>query len=186
MHANQSARRLTRCGKTNSIDYPGFDSTRLKGFTLIEMLLALLILAVAVSSASLALRPDPARQLEVEAERLALLLTLAREESDLGLLPLGWVAQETGYAFQRRELTESGQEWHVLRNDELFRPRTLPAGVHIHAVLTQGRLLTPGERLDLGPSGPQSVVVELVAGPLRARVERSGADFIAMHAREGS
>jgi len=160
--------------------------SRAKGFTLIEMLVALLILAIAVGGASLALRPDSSRQLEVEVERLALLLAQAREESELGGLALGWVAGESGYAFQRRELTESGPVWRALGGDELFRPRTLPAGMHIRAVMAQDRPLTPGERLDLGPFGPRAVVIELAVGPLRARVEGSGADFVATWAREGS
>lgn len=154
------------------------------GFTLIEMLVALLILAIAIGGASLALRPDSARQLETEGQRLALLLAQAREESELGGMPLGWVGHAQSYAFERRELGESGPVWRALGGDPLFRPRTLPSGMHIRAILVDGRPLPPGERIDLSPAGAQRVQIELALGALRTRVLGEGESFHSERARE--
>ena len=143
-----------------------------RGFTLLEMLVALVILAIGVSGAVLAFRPDPGRQLGQEAERLALLLGQAEEESWLGGMPLAWVAREDGYEFQRRELTIDGPGWVTVRGDDLFHPRVLPGLARIQWVRADGRELGFGERAVLGGQGLQQLAVSLTLGATRMRVER--------------
>ena len=145
---------------------------RIIGFTLLEMLVALVILAIGVSGAVLAFRPDPGRQLGQEAERLALLLAQAEEESWLGGMPLAWVAREDGYEFQRRELTIDGPGWVTVRGDDLFHPRVLPGLARIQWVQADGRELGFGERAVLGGQGLQQLAVSLTLGAARMRVER--------------
>jgi len=145
---------------------------RIIGFTLLEMLVALVILAIGVSGAVLAFRPDPGRQLGQEAERLALLLGQAEEESWLGGMPLAWVAREDGYEFQRRELTIDGPGWVTVRGDDLFHPRVLPGLARIQWVRADGRELGFGERAVLGGQGLQQLAVSLTLGATRMRVER--------------
>jgi len=143
-----------------------------RGFTLIEMLVALVVLAVGVAGAVLAFRPDQDRQLGQEAERLALLLEQAEEESWLGGMPLAWVAREDGYEFQRRELTVDGPGWITVRGDDLFHPRALPALARIQWVRADGRVLGYGERAVLGGQGAQQLTVGLSLGEARMQVER--------------
>lgn len=140
------------------------------GFTLLEMLVALVILAVAVATASLALRPDEARQLAAESERLALLMEQAREESALGGSALAWVAAEDRYEFLRREVTEQGPDWVVVRGDDLLHPRRLPAGLYIRRLEADGRPLAYGERLDLGLQGARRFRVDLSLGGAQSRI----------------
>lgn len=142
--------------------------SRPAGFTLLEMLLALAILAIAIAGATLAMRPDEARQLANESERLALLLEQAQEEAQLGGMSIAWVAGEDRYEFQRRELTDSGPEWVVLRGDELLRPRTLPNGLYIRRLEFDGRGVNFGDRLNL--QQPGSVRIELSMGEARHRI----------------
>ena len=144
----------------------------MRGFTLLEMLVALVILAVGVSAAVLAFRPDQGRQLNQEAERLALLLEQAEEESWLGGMPLAWVVREDGYEFQRRELTIDGPGWVTVRGDDLFRPRALAGIARIQWVQADGRELAFGDRAVLGGQGVQQISVGLALGEARARVER--------------
>jgi len=142
-----------------------------KGFTLVEMLVALVIMALALGGASLALRPDDSRQLANEAVRLAMLLDQAREESALGGMPLAWVAEEDRYEFERRDMSRSGPDWTVVRGDELLRPRQFPGGLHIIRMEVDGRPLAFGERLNLGLQGAQRVMIELAFGRERTRID---------------
>jgi len=150
------------------------------GFTLLEMLVALVILAIGMATAVIALRPDESRQLATEADRLALLLDQAREESALGGMPLAWVAREDGYEFQRRELTDAGPDWIVVRGDDLFHPRDLPVGLHLRSIDMDGRPLEFGKRVPLGADGVRKLVVELSGGAARARVASAGEGFEAI------
>ncbi|MDD3530135.1 MAG: prepilin-type N-terminal cleavage/methylation domain-containing protein [Gallionellaceae bacterium] len=148
-----------------------------QGFTLLEMLIALVVVAVAIATATLALRPDEARQLAAEAERLALLMAQAREESALGGVPLAWVAAEDRYEFQRREVTDRGPAWVVVRGDDLLHPRELPTGLSIRRLEADGRRLAYGERLDLGLQGARRLSVDLTLGEARSRVVADEAGF---------
>lgn len=141
------------------------------GFTLLEMLIALVIAAVAIASVTLALKPDDRRILADEADRLALLMEQAREETALGGLPIAWVASEHGYEFQQRELAETGANWQVIRGDDLLRPRSLPTGMLIRAVRVDQIELAQGERVALSDDNPRRISVELALGSLLRIVE---------------
>lgn len=63
---------------------------RLRGFTMIEILVVLVIVAIASVSVTLALRDSHQTQLEREAERLTALLESARAEARVAGLPVRW------------------------------------------------------------------------------------------------
>lgn len=63
---------------------------RLRGFTLLEILVVLALVAVAIGAVSLALLDPVQTRLEREAERLALLLETARAEARAAALPVHW------------------------------------------------------------------------------------------------
>ncbi|NTV96931.1 MAG: hypothetical protein HGA75_16220 [Thiobacillus sp.] len=149
------------------------------------MLVALVIMAVAVATVTLALRPDEARQLAAESERLALLMEQAREESVLGGMALAWVAAEDHYEFQRREVTEQGPTWEVVRGDDLLHPRQLPTGLYIRRLEADGRPLAYGARLDLGPLGARRFSVDLSLGAARSRIVATDAGFQVQALAEG-
>lgn len=149
-----------------------------RGFTLLEMLVALVVMAVAIAAASLALRPDDARQLAGEAERLALLLAQARDESELGGRKLAWVGAEDRYGFERREMTGNGPSWSVLHGDDLLHPRRLPEGFSIRRIEADGRLLAYGERLHLDPLGARVVLIELAMGQARTLIRSVDEGFV--------
>jgi len=141
------------------------------GFTLLEMLVALVVIAIGLSVATLAVRPDPRRPLALEAERLALLLTQAGEEAELSGTPMAWVWQADGYAFQRRELTDRGAEWQSLDEDELFRARRLGEGARIDIVRADGSLLPAGARIPLRGEAAADLSLELSLEDARLRIE---------------
>jgi prepilin-type N-terminal cleavage/methylation domain-containing protein len=140
------------------------------GFTLLEMLLALVIIAVGISMAVIALRPDPRGVVREEGDRLAALLGLASEESSAGGMPLAWVGREGGYEFQARELTDGGPDWVVVRGDDLLHPRELPTGTSILSIQVDGQTLEFGQRVPLGTQGAHDLSVVMAVGEARAKI----------------
>lgn len=149
----------------------------LGGFTLLEMLVALVIIGVAVSTVVIVLQPDHRAAVQEEAKRLAALLELASEEATLMGTPMAWVGLAGGYEFQARELTERGPDWGVVRGDDLLHPRSLPAGIYILNIQADGQALALGERVLLGLQGVHALRVELALGNARALVSGSAGRF---------
>jgi general secretion pathway protein H len=143
---------------------------RAAGFTLLEMLVVLVIIGIGISTAVIALRPDPRAVVREEGNRLADLLGLASEESDLGGAPLAWIGRDGGYEFQSRELTDQGPDWVVVRGDDLLHPREFPAGTLILSIRMDGQALDLGQRVPLGRLGAHDLSVEIALGDARARI----------------
>lgn len=72
---------------------------RIKGFTLIEVLVVLVILGIAVSLVAVNLSRNPQAVLEDEARRVAALLQHARDEALIVGRSLAWRAGPAGHAF---------------------------------------------------------------------------------------
>ena len=127
---------------------------RLRGFTLLELLIVVAIIALATAGVGFALRDSSQTQLEREAERLAALLESARAQSRASGVAVRWRATVEGFQFDGLPAQALPQRW--------LGPDT--------------RVLGPAT-LQLGPEpiiGPQAVV--LAAGqPERAlRVATDG------------
>jgi general secretion pathway protein H len=118
-----------------------------RGFTLIELLVVLIVAAVITGMVTLSGSPSPDRVLRQDAERLALLLSLAREEAQVRGAPIRFESDSSGYRF-------------VIFRD--LRPR--PWG-------TETRLLI--ERAD-GTSALE-FGRDMVEAPYRVRMQRPGA-----------
>jgi len=102
-----------------------------RGFTLIEVLVVLFIMGMLVGLASAIARPDDREILQVEADRLAKLLELAIEEANLSGKSMAWTADKSGYRFWRMT---SDNSWIEIRDNDLFRARTLPDGMTISSL----------------------------------------------------
>ena len=145
-----------------------------RGFTLIEMLVVLLIMGLLIGLVSTITRPDDRGRLKIEADRLARLLELAGNESRLSGKAIAWTADGPGYRFWR--FTEEAG-WSEVRDEELFRPRTLPAGMTISGLRVE--TLTPrGEpgvfRLEFAPYGETlAFAIDLSLGAVHYQVTGS-------------
>jgi general secretion pathway protein H len=87
------------------------------------VLVTLVVIGVAVSVVVVSAWPGPRQGLRDEAERLALLLSLAREEAQVRGTPVRLSADAGGYRFQ----VYSGRQWRPLRNDAELRERVWSA-----------------------------------------------------------
>ncbi len=92
---------------------------RERGFTLIELLVALVIAAIAIAMVSVNGLPGARQSLRFEAERLAQLLVLAREESQLRGAPIRLEADEARYRF----VILKERQWRPVLDDRDLRER---------------------------------------------------------------
>jgi general secretion pathway protein H len=119
-----------------------------RGFTLLEMLVALVIASIMLTVATLQLMPNAQTVLREESQRLALLMEGGATSSQAGGQPLAWSGTGNSYRFWTR--TRKG-EWVRIDHDNLLHPRTLPQAVHIGAVSFNGRRIEPGALVVLSP-----------------------------------
>jgi len=121
--------RANRCGVARSACAHGCGlkccaAKNLRGFSLIEILVVLVILGVAIAAVTLGIAgAGGGRQLERDAERLGALVTYACEQAELSGRDIGMSLNRTGYRFGR----SNHVTWELLRDGEL-RPRKWSAG----------------------------------------------------------
>lgn len=123
----------------------------LRGFTLVEMLVVLVLLGVlAAATTMLLVAPDERRTLEREASRLAGALEQASATAQWRGETLGISADGPAYRFWRRD---GDARWRVIVDDEVLAPRALPASVAIAADRFAGATVARDAILPLRPSG---------------------------------
>ncbi|MGD9945005.1 MAG: GspH/FimT family pseudopilin [Burkholderiaceae bacterium] len=93
-------------------------AVRGRGFTLLELLVAIVIAGVLIGIASLSIGGAD-RGLQFEAERVAQLLVLAREEAQLRGAPIRFEADDERYRF----LIWRDRRWQLLLDDRDLRER---------------------------------------------------------------
>jgi general secretion pathway protein H len=93
---------------------------RLRGFTLVELLVVLVIVGVTLGLATLNALPSQRQDLQAEAQRIALLLQLARDEAIVRNRLVAFEANGERYRFLVRNETR----WEPIVNDDLLRERT--------------------------------------------------------------
>jgi general secretion pathway protein H len=126
-------------------------STRcLRGFTLLEVLVVVVILAVLVSLVTVRIAPDARQSLREEATRLAAVLGHARDEAVVTGAAFAWQADLNGYRFVRRD---PDRVWRTVEGDPTLGARTFPAGVGLAAVETPERTTNATPAIVIAPTG---------------------------------
>jgi general secretion pathway protein H len=120
------------------------DRLALRGFTLLELLVVLVIIGVMVAMVTLStnvLGQDS--QVEEETRKFWAVLRQAREEAELQSIDLAVFVGSTEYEFLRFDNRRN--EWRQVADDTLYAPRTLPAGLRFR-IWMEGRelVLKPG------------------------------------------
>ena len=92
----------------------------LRGFTLLELLVVLVIVGITLGAVVLNASPSPRQMLYNEARRIALLMQLARDEAIVRNQAIAFESDSTRYRF----LIRQENEWRPLLGDELLHERT--------------------------------------------------------------
>jgi type II secretion system protein H len=133
----------------------------MRGFTLLELLIAVAIIAIVSSTLVVKAWPDAAASADSEARRLAALLESAISEARTSGQAIAWSPEGSGYAFWRRNAEGA---WTHFPEDSVYRPRRLAAG----AVLRS-------ERAVLVPYGMAGGIEAAISGGNTTIIIRSGA-----------
>jgi len=123
---------------------------RIRGFTLIEILVVMVIIGIMLVSVAIKVFPDDRQTLRLEAERLGLLLEQARDEAFLSGRSIAWSMQKNSYAFSS---LNAERQWAPLTNNQILRARPLPASVTLSAISINQVPVALSERLIFSPSG---------------------------------
>lgn len=122
----------------------------MKGFTLVEVLVVMVVIGITLALVGLNLMPDDERVLRNEAQRLALLLEQARDEAVAGGEAIAWSAEGERYLFLHQN--EEGK-WVAWTKDELWRERQFSSGVTLRALRINRTVVPPGEYLTFSSAG---------------------------------
>lgn len=137
---------------------------RIKGFTLLEVLVVLIIIGILVSMVALSMNRPHGDELRTEAQRLQVLLEFAAQEALLQGKEYGVFFSPQGYEF--RQLTAAG--WRSVEGVAQLRARQLPGEMRL-------RLTLDGVVMDLRAQQRQDVQVFLLSSgemtPFELRLE---------------
>lgn len=128
----QPAGRKESGHRASGPEYTDRPTTRCsRGFTLIEIMVALVIIGVIVGVATLAIGNPAPEKLRDETRRLAAVISLAREEAILQSRDFGITFWQQGYAFY--ELFQG--QWRKVGKDQTLRSYQLPRGMRLQLAL---------------------------------------------------
>ncbi|MFT4101075.1 MAG: GspH/FimT family pseudopilin [Burkholderiaceae bacterium] len=108
---------------------------RVRGFTLIELMVVLVVIGVALAMVSVNGLPGSREGLRFETERLAQLLVLAREEAQVRGAPIRLDIDDRRYRF----LVLRNREWQPLLDDAMLRERLWEASTRVGLNRVDGR-----------------------------------------------
>lgn len=114
---------------------------RMRGMTLLEIMVVVVIIAVIVSIAVINIGDNSARALDQEGQRLRTLIRLAADDAVLQGREIGLTVTEHDYQFLVYD--DQSRTWNSLQNDSIFRPRKLPGGVTMELFLDDQLLVLP-------------------------------------------
>ncbi len=138
---------------------------RVRGFTLIEVLVVLLIMGLLAGLVGTLVRPDDRGLLRLEAERLAQLLDLAASESRFTGNAIAWTADGPGYRFWRMNPDARGTaQWSEILDNDLLRARFLPQGMLVSGLRIGHEAVLGPMRvafIALGPVSPFDIEMSL-------------------------
>jgi general secretion pathway protein H len=122
-------------------------SVRLRGFTLIEILVVIVIIGVIVTFAVLSFNVlGGDREAEQEARRLAAILAQVRDEAALQGRDLGLRLEPSAYEFMSLEPRRGG--WQPVADDDLLRRRELPDGLRMRLWLESREVILEQPRAE--------------------------------------
>jgi general secretion pathway protein H len=151
-----------------------------RGFTLLELVVVVLIMGLLAGLVSVVSRPDERAMLHIEAERLGRLLDLAAEESRYSGKTIAWSADARGYRFWR--FLEPG--WTEILDNDLLRARALPPGMTLSGIWAENMGPQETMRLELVPYRTFAYSIEMSLGREHYTVTASPIGIVRVAPRE--
>ena len=147
------------------------DAGNVRGFTLVEMLVVLMVMGLCLGLISVNIAPSERDLLRVEAERLAQVLDLAAEEARITGKSIAWTAEESGYRFWR---LGTDSEWMEIRDSGPLRARSLSPGMTISDLRVDAMRAQSFKRVEFLPGGVAlAFTIDLSLGTERYAVAAS-------------
>ncbi len=154
------------------------------GFTLVELLVALLVMALLTGLAAMALPQSGQDSMQREAERLAALLDAAREQAAARGEPLAWAPGTAGYTFLQPsprgwvpldDAPLTARRWQWLSADAALPAHYQPRGVNATVQAGEVAVRASGGAAGLG-AAPSWLVfgTEPVSPPLDVTLQGDG------------
>lgn len=106
-----------------------------KGFTLIEIMVVMMIIGIITSFAMLSVNLNQSTILEDEVNRLRSLTLMASEEAVLKGNEMAVEMHTNGYRFLMLMQSDEAWQWVPVENDKLFRQRCFPPGLDMQLEL---------------------------------------------------
>jgi type II secretion system protein H len=157
-----------KCRKRNQSLGAAPSASICAGFTLLELLVALVIISLMTAVVGFSVSSHPQRTLKGEGDKLAARLNAAHAQMNAGASPIRLIATPTGYAFEATLRADDGSAkatWNKVLGDEVLAVRTLPAG---SALALKEPLLIAREPI----TEPMSF--DLLQGDFRVRIATDG------------
>lgn len=149
-------------------------------------MVVVLIMGLFAGLVSVIVQPDQRELLDLEARRLAQLLDLAAAEARFTGNSLAWTATNDTYGFL--QLSEEAG-WVAVRDNDALRPRQLPEGMLVSALLVENSPVAGAMRVDFPANGQTtafSVALEYGAARCHVTVSPIGEVRIVQDAEEVS
>ncbi len=121
-----------------------------RGFTLVEVLVAVVVIAIASSVAVVAWRGDPRVDAGREARRFAGALEYAAQRAQWRRETLAVAADARGWRFLQRA---NDAAWTTIVDDDVLAAHRLPAPLSIAPIRYAGQPVEPGALIPLHASG---------------------------------
>jgi general secretion pathway protein H len=132
-----------------------------RGFTLVEILVAITVIAIAATLAVVAWQGDPRVDAAREARRFAGALEYAAARAQWRRETLAVAADGNAWRFLRET---APARWSVVADDDVLAAHALPAPLSIVPASYAGQPVAPGVRIPLYASGRNEPFAVVVAG----------------------
>lgn len=119
-----------------------------RGFTLLEMLVALTVASIMLGVVAVRLMPDEQAALREEAERMAFLMESGGMAARAAGQVLAWSGAGNEYRFWKKN--KQG-EWVRIEQGDMLHPRSMAGTVRIAGVELAERNVQAGEKIVLSP-----------------------------------